>query len=140
MKKLIAIAALAAGTCFADTTPAMVSLVTPVQYPACDWSVTGLRFDWLYGQAHNVKGLDLGFINHATGDVTGIELGCAHIVKGGFLGGQLGFVNLTGTTRGVQFGFVNYTANMESGLQLGFINIIEKNGWLPIFPFINGGF
>lgn len=140
MKKLIAIAVLAAGTCFADTTPVMVSLVTPIQYPASNCDVTGLRFDFLYGQANNIKGLDIGFINHTMGGFTGVEFGCAHIVKGDFFGGQLGFVNMTGKTRGVQFGFVNYTENMDSGLQLGFINIIEKNGWLPIFPFINGGF
>ena len=50
MKKIIAIACVAAGTLFADTTPVMVSLVTPVQVPSRQYDVTGLRLSLIYGE------------------------------------------------------------------------------------------
>ena len=96
MMKLLILAALAAGTCLAGTTPVMVSLVTPVQAPSADFDVTGLRLDLIYGQAHNVTGLDLGI--------------------------------------------VNYAQTMEKGVQIGLVNIISRNGWMPVFPFVNGSF
>lgn len=211
MKKLLILAALAAGTCLAETTPVMVSLVTPVQAPSADSDVTGLRLDLIYGQAHNVTGLDLGIVNHTRGDFTGLELGGANIIGGRFIGGQLGLLNtinngaqawetlsygaqvglvnnadsfcglqdgflnfsnhsftglqssllnvandlrgvqcgyylifgvniVSGDMRGCQIGLVNYAQTMEKGVQIGLVNIISRNGWMPVFPFVNGSF
>ena len=45
MKKLVlSVVLAAAGAVFAETTPAMVSLVTPVQAPSSDVDVAGIRF------------------------------------------------------------------------------------------------
>lgn len=29
---------------------------------------------------------------------------------------------------------------MEKGVQIGLVNIISRNGWMPLFPFVNGSF
>ena len=125
MKKLIMMAAFAAGTCFAQTTPVMVSLVTPIQYPASSYDVTGIKYDFIYGRCRDLKGIDFGLANDIRGDFTGV---------------QLGFVNLSHSLYGVQFGFVNFSDSVKQGLQLGFLNFISRNGWFPVFPFINGKF
>lgn len=133
MKKLMVIAALAAGTCLAESTPVMVSLVTPVQAPSRTYDVTGLRLDLIYGQGHDLIGLDLGLANHSTGDFTGIGFGGVNLAGGRFLGGQLGLVNWNGNgmqpwesmSCGVQFGLLNM-ADSFCGLQDGLVNVSES--------------
>ena len=58
MKRIVAVACLVAGTLFADTTPVMVSLVTPVQAPSRSYDVTGLRLSFIYGECQDFTGLD----------------------------------------------------------------------------------
>lgn len=29
---------------------------------------------------------------------------------------------------------------MERGVQIGLVNIISRNGWMPLFPFVNSSF
>ena len=88
MKKLVAAFVLAAaGAVFADTTPVMVSLVTPVQAPSSDYNVAGIRLSLVYGQSRDFKGLDLGIANRSTGDFTGVGIGGANIADGILYGG-----------------------------------------------------
>ena len=56
---------LVAGMLFADTTPIMVSLVTPVQAPSARYDVTGLRLSLIYGECQEFTGLDIGIIGNA---------------------------------------------------------------------------
>ena len=211
MRKLLFIAAFAAGACLAETTPLMVSLVTPVQAPDSEMDVAGLRLDFIYGRAHGFKGLDLGVVNHTAGDFYGVALGGANLVNDEFCGAQLGLLNwndngnrawaqmsygaqigvvnyadmicgyqgglvnisessftgvqssllnvardmsglqegfylifavniASGSVRGCQIGLVNFAGTMEKGVQIGLVNIIANNGWMPVFPFVNGSF
>ena len=146
MKKLSLCAALlASGTLMADTSPVMVSLVTPAQFPSPETDVSGLRFDLIYGVGHNFSGIDLGVANHTRGDFVGAGLGFVNIVEGRISGGHLGFVNWNandaasgsvgfqsafvnraGSLCGWQNGFVNLTVDDFSGLQSGFVCATER--------------
>ena len=131
MKKLFAaIVIAAAGAAFAETTPAMVSLRTPVQIPARDYDVKGIRLSLIYGECETFKGLDIGIINNTTADFTGLAIGGGNISRDRFYGAALGFVNCNGSSsskwdevsKGCQVGFVNY-AESFCGLQKGLLNI-----------------
>ena len=212
MKNLLfAVSLLAASALSAETTPVMVSLVTPVQAPSSVYDVKGLRLSLIYGDCKDFTGLDLGLANRATGDFTGLAIGGVNIADGRFRGGQVGLVNwnsqsdrewpdrsigaqlgllnyadsfcglqsglvnisgnsvvgaqsglvncandvqgvqlgydfvfgvnvVSGTLSGLQLGLVNYAESVDGGLQIGLINIIARNGWLPVLPIVNGHF
>ena len=66
MKKCMSLVCLmAACALFADTTPVMVSLVTPVQVPSHRYDVTGLRLSLIYGDCQGFAGLDLGIVGNS---------------------------------------------------------------------------
>ena len=131
MKKLVMTLVLAAaGTVFADTTPAMISLVTPVQAPSHDFDVAGIRLSFVYGECGQFKGLDLGIANRASGAFRGVGIGGANLAGGCLYGGQIGLVNWNGNasrewdkvSKGGQVGLLNY-ADSFCGLQDGVVNI-----------------
>ena len=131
MKSYVSVVGLMmAGVLFADTTPVMVSLVTPVQAPSCDYDVTGFRLSLIYGECQEFTGLDIGIVDHARKDFTGVAIGGVNIVGDRLYGGQLGLINWNSNgatawerrSSGVQLGLVNY-AETFTGLQDGFVNI-----------------
>ena len=77
-------------------------------------------------------GLQSGFVNMA-GDFHGLQCGAAWF-------GLFGVNVASGKVRGCQIGLVNYAGEMECGLQIGFVNVIARNGWLPVLPIVNGRF
>ena len=131
MKKLIAaaIAAIAA-TVFAETTPVMVSLVTPVQAPSSSYDVTGFRLSLIYGECQEFTGFEIGIANRSASDFTGVGVGGVNIANGKVTGGQLGLVNWNdsgdasweGRSKGLQLGVVNYSRNF-CGLQDGILSV-----------------
>jgi len=134
MKRLIVAAVVAAaGFAFADSTPVMVSLLTPVQAPSSDYDVAGLRLSLIYGQCERFKGIDIGIANRADRDYTGLGIGGANIAGGKLIGGQVGLVNWNGAdtrdwaemSKGAQIGLVNY-AGTFCGLQDGVVNISDE--------------
>ena len=212
MKKLsFALSVLAAGAMFAETTPVMVSLVTPVQAPDRQCDVEGFRLSLIYGECGKFTGLEIGIVDNTRDDFAGLSIGGANLVGERMLGGQVGLVNWTagaadtwerrsigaqvgilnyaksfcglqdgvvnisedyfagletgllncandlhgvqcgyyflvalniasGNVRGCQIGLVNYADTMEGGVQIGLVNIISNNGWMPVFPIVNGSF
>jgi hypothetical protein len=104
------------------TSPAMIALCTPLQFPDSDWSVSGLRFNIFYSNCDIMTGLDLGFINRSR-------------ETRAF---QIGFANITETMGGFQFGVVNY-ADQAVGIQIGLVNIIADNT-APCLPLFNASF
>ena len=85
MKNLFAaVIVAAAGAAFAESTPAMVSLVTPVQVPARDYDVNGLRLSLIYGECKAFEGLDIGVVNNTTADFTGLAIGGGNVSKDRF--------------------------------------------------------
>ena len=140
---------------FGQGKPIQLSLFNPIQIIPESQSVSGFRFNLIYGKNVNVTGLDLGLVNYATGHQSGLQFGGVNLVDGGFLGAQLGFVGITKGNfqgfqwsavnvhqahfNGLQFSIVNYAATLK-GLQLGLINIIGEGGFLPVFPIFNFDF
>jgi len=119
-----------AGALFAETTPVMVSLCTPVQAPEASYDVTGLRLSLIYGDCHDFTGLDIGIVNSISGEFTGLAVGGANVTEGTVHGAQVGLLNWNGNgaaewenrSIGGQLGVVNY-AKYFCGLQDGFVNI-----------------
>lgn len=129
MKKILAAACIgAAGFAFADTTPAMVSLVTPLQAPSSSYDVEGIRLSLIYGECASLTGADIGIINNTKGEFAGLALGGGNIAGGRLHGAQLGLVNVNNNDTsawdsisiGVQCGLVNY-ADSFCGLQDGLL-------------------
>lgn len=132
-----------------------LSLFNPIQIVPESQSVSGFRFNLIYGKNANVTGFDLGLVNESTGLQKGVQWGIVNLTDGGVIGWQAGFVNLSkgfseglqtgsvnyhqGHFKGLQFAIVNYAATLH-GLQLGLINIIGEGGFLPVFPFFNFDF
>ena len=130
MKRIVMVACLVAGTLFADMTPVMVSLVTPVQAPSRGYDVTGLRLSLIYGECQEFTGLDIGIIDNSRKDFTGLAIGGINCVCDRIHGAQVGLVNWNGNgdtawerrSVGAQVGILNY-ADTFCGLQDGFVNI-----------------
>ncbi len=135
--------------------PVQLSVINPVQLFPEEDSVTGLRFNLIYGKNVAVTGLDIGLINYTgTGTMTGLQYGLVGIADSDFVGWQdnsvnvvrgyckglqWGVVNYAREMKGLQLGLINYTWNME-GLQLGLINIIREGAILPVLPLLNWSF
>ena len=133
----------------APMTPFMISLMTPAQAPSPEWDVTGLRIDLLYGRCQNLKGIDIGLVNHTVGNEVGLDVGLVNYVEENFTGLQVGAVNIGGRVKalqvglfneaddmsGLQIGLINHTRMMR-GVQVGFINVIENND-LSFLPIVN---
>ncbi|MBP5228442.1 MAG: hypothetical protein J6336_13765 [Kiritimatiellae bacterium] len=131
MKKWITLTALLmAGTLFSETTPVMLSLVTPVQAPSSEYDVTGFRLSLLYGDCHDFTGLDIGVVSRTAEDFTGLGIGGVNIAGGKLYGGQVGLINWSADKKtgwadistGLQLGALNY-AEAFCGLQDGLVNI-----------------
>ena len=135
--------------------PIQLALVNPIQIVPGSHSISGFRFNLIYGKNANVTGFDLGIANHTTGKEVGVQWGIVNLTDGGFTGWQDGFVNITkgmsvglqsgsvnyhnGHFNGLQISIVNYATTLK-GLQIGLINIIGKGGFLPVFPIFNFDF
>lgn len=132
-----------------------LSVINPVQLFPEEDSVTGLRFNLIYGKNTAVTGLDIGLVNHtSSGTMAGLQYGLVgiadsdfvgwqdnsvNVVRGFCKGMQWGVVNYAREMKGFQLGLVNYTWNME-GLQLGLINVIREGAFLPVLPLLNWSF
>ena len=135
--------------------PIQLSLFTPIQIVEETESISGFRFNLIYGKNANVSGFDVGLVNKTTEMQNGVQWGGVNLTDAGVKGWQAGFVNIskgsfvglqTGTVNyheghfnGLQFSIVNYAATLK-GLQLGIINIIGEGGFLPVFPIFNFDF
>lgn len=105
-----------------NTSPAMIALCAPLQFPDSDWNVSGLRIGIIYSNCDVMTGLDFGFINKSRETQAF----------------QIGFANITEAMGGLQIGIINY-ANRAVGIQIGFVNIIADNV-APCLPLFNASF
>ncbi|MFC1614103.1 LA_2272 family surface repeat-containing protein [Gemmatimonadota bacterium] len=139
----------------AQNRPIQIAIVTPLQLFPEENSISGIRFNLIYGRNVSVTGLDVGLINHTTtGKSKGIQFGmvsvvesdfmgwqdnCVSVTKGKFEGFQSGIINYSNNMNGFQLGLVNYAETMK-GLQVGLVNIIKQGGTFPVFPIVNWSF
>ena len=102
----------------------------------------------IYNYAENYTGVQIAFVNYASGEFIGVQWGFVNWTAGSFTGLQLGAVNYAATFSGLQLGVVNWATAAKSGVQVGLVNIIEENNWFTDFPqdlakgmvFVNWGF
>jgi hypothetical protein len=147
-------ALLAVAPAQAGDKPIQIALFSPVQIFSPEQSIAGLRISILYGRNVNMTGLDWGLVTRTTGKFEGVQWGVAGFVDGNATGIQANWVNITrqdftglqwgvynsaGHAEGVQVGLLNTTGSIK-GLQIGLLNFIQKGGWLPFFPIVNGNF
>ncbi|MCR5413465.1 MAG: hypothetical protein K6F50_01895 [Kiritimatiellae bacterium] len=123
-----------------------VGLVNWSDYGASGWEDVskGCQIG-LFNRAGSFCGLQDGIVNISGGTFTGLQSGLfnsAVNVNGVSCGCYLflGVNVATGRVRGCQLGLVNYAAEMECGVQIGLVNIIDRGGWMPVFPIVNGSF
>lgn len=127
----------------ASAEPIQLSLWAPdLQLRPAESDIKGLRLD-IYGQNHNVTGIDLGFAGVTTGDFNGYSSqwiynridGDAYGVVGGLflhVGGEGcglegGFVALFDKDfTGVASGFYNEIDGALTGVQFGFLNRVNE--------------
>lgn len=131
-----------------------LSLFTPISLAKAEDSVTGFRFNFIYGKNTSVGVVDLGLINHTTTMSKGLQWGAINITEGAQSGLQLATVNFNkGSSNGLQIApafnyaehagglqlaFVNF-ARKTSGVQIGAINIIKEGGQFPVMIIANWG-
>ena len=147
--------------------PIMFGFFTPLQIPAPDFDVSGLRLNIFYGTCCNFDGLDVGLVgvsrNHANGwlvnvvsvahgDGVGLNTGVVNCYGGDFKGLQIGVANWINSgdifqigvyngaydAQGLQIGVINTTTKLQ-GLQIGLVNVIQ-NSDVSFCPIINGVF
>lgn len=133
--------------------PLAIGIIPPIQMPAEDWDVVGLRLNLLAGRHNNVAILDLGtLVNLSLGQVTGLEIaglwnqvnqdlrgiqisGIANRVYGDLYGLQIaGIANYNGAakTTGMQVALVNVNQGNTTGLQIGLYNQVESMSGVQI--------
>ncbi len=170
MKKILfaAVIAFAAVSLRADADGYfMLSVFSPGQLPAPSSTIYGGRLSLIYGDCHELYGVDFGitgsvrehmdgaqfnlFWNGIGTDMAGFQLGVANTVEGYFAGWQLGLVNVSdelygcqlglvdvaSAVYGCQLGLVNVTTHLY-GCQLGLLNFSTDRAW-TFWPFINIG-
>jgi len=140
---------------YAENKPIQIALFTPLQIFSEDVSITGVRWNVLYGKNSSVTGLDFGLVNRTTEKMsTGVQVGILGFADRGWTGLQSNFVNVTRNEfKGVQFGFLNYTEDANGlmigiinyarrlyGIQIGLFNLIEAGGVAPVLPIVNWAF
>ncbi|MFA6929557.1 MAG: hypothetical protein WCT05_04465 [Lentisphaeria bacterium] len=133
--------------------PLAIGIIPPIQVPAENWDVVGLRLNLLAGRHNNVAILDLGsLVNLSLGQVTGLEIaglwnqvnqdlrgiqisGIANRVCGDLYGLQIaGIANYNGAaeTTGLQIALVNINQGNTTGLQIGLYNQVESMSGVQI--------
>jgi hypothetical protein len=135
----------------AEEKPVNLSLFTPVSIAKETDSVTGFRFNLIYGKNTSVGIVDLGLVNQTTKLSHGLQWGGVNYTEGAETGVQIATVNINmGTTKGLQWAGFNYAehagglqlavvnyAKTLDGIQVGVVNIIEKGGFLPVMIIAN---
>ena len=156
MKRLIVIMVLVLSiNSYAENKPIQIAFFTPIQIFDEDISITGVRWNVLYGKNSSVTGLDFGLVNRTTEKMShGVQFGLLAFADRGWTGWQNNFVNVTRNEfKGFQFGFLNYVedanglmigiinyARRLKGIQIGLFNLIEAGGVAPVLPIVNWAF
>ena len=156
MKKILiaAVIAFAAVSLRADADGYfMLSVFSPGQLPPPSSTIHGGRLSLVYGDCHELYGVDFGaagsvrermngaqfnvFWNGVGTDMAGLQLGMVNTVEGYFAGLQLGLVSVDEELYGCQIGLVNVTTHLY-GCQIGLLNFATDRAW-TFWPFINIG-
>ncbi len=134
--------------------PVMLSLPGHNNFPEGSDSVSGARLSLLYGEAQDVKGLNLSIlgiseVENFTGldlgwffgaskvnnEFKGVGLSFVNWHEGHDTGANIAFVNMVNDVNGVNLGGVNYTRGV-SNINIGLVNFNEYESLIDI-GFVN---
>ena len=117
----------------------MLSVFSPGQLPTPSSSIYGGRLSLIYGECHELYGLDVGLCGYVRERMCGAQLDAFWNGVGTDMAGcQIGLVNTAeGDAFGLQLGLVNVTDHLY-GCQLGLVNVVTDRDW-TFWPFINIG-
>ena len=117
----------------------MLSVFSPGELPTPSSSIYGGRLSLIYGECHELYGLDLGVAGYMRERLCGAQLNAVWNGVGTDVAGcQLGLVNTAeGDAAGLQLGLVNVADHLY-GCQLGLVNIVTDRA-CTVWPFINIG-
>ena len=119
---LLAAVAMAAPCIHAEeSSPVMLSLLNPVQWPSSQCDVGGFRLSLLYGQCDGFAGLDVGLVGLQAGLVNWNSNGDESSARRS-VGVQYGLLNYADSLLGLQDGWLNVSTGDMSGVQWGFLN------------------
>jgi len=154
-KLIIIIIILLAVRVYSQSKPIQIALFTPLQIFPEEVSITGVRWNVLYGKNSSVTGLDFGLVNRTTEKMsvgvqfgilgfadrgwTGLQSNTVNVTHNEFKGVQFGLLNYVDDANGVMIGVINYARRLY-GLQIGLFNLIEAGGVAPVMPIINWAF
>jgi len=101
---------------------------------------TGLQLSIYAEVGGTLRGVQLGVLRaDVEGDATGLQVSNIATRAASLVGAQISSLyNRAHAVRGLQIALVNDAHDLE-GLQIGILNL-NRNGWLPIVPFLNVGF
>ena len=117
----------------------MLSVFSPGQLPTPSSTIHGGRLSLIYGECHELYGLDLGVAGGVREYMAGAQLNAIWNGVGTDMAGvQIGLVNTAeGYLAGCQIGLVNVTDSLY-GCQIGLLNFATSRDW-SFWPFINIG-
>ena len=120
----------------------MLSVCSPGQLPAPTSSIYGGRLSLIYGECHELYGLDLsltgyvrermcgaqlnGFWSGVGTDMAGLQCGVVNTVDGYIAGLQLGVMNFTRDLYGCQISLSNVAFEDVYGCQIGLVNVADS--------------
>jgi hypothetical protein len=147
MKKL-SLAVMAAGVvcCIANAkefygevdhpvTPFKMALADPIQLPASNYKVYGMRCNIFVGNSFTMRGLDIGLVGMTENTNVGLAINAANWVDGEMCAAQIGAIGnvVNGSSTGFQLStVVNYNQTLFTGMQGSMINF---NGQFKGFQF-----
>lgn len=106
--------------------PLSLSLACPLQLPDSTYNINGLALDVIYGEHHNMNGLDVGLVSFNTGNVKALQIkGLASWTDFSVYGWQMsGLANVAmGNAYGLQLSsLVNYNRGEFAGVQIAAAN------------------
>lgn len=120
----------------------MLSVCSPGQLPAPTSSIYGGRLSLIYGECHELYGLDLGVTGYVRErlcgaqlnglwsgvgtDMAGLQVGAVNTVDGYGAGLQVGAMNFLTELYGCQIGLSNVAFRDVYGCQIGLVNVADS--------------
>ena len=119
-----------------------LAMFAPGEMPAPSYTINGARLSLIYGDCHELNGLDVSVVgsvrermcglqlgalwNDVGTDAYGLQIGCVNDVAGDIEGLQIALLNIGGILHGCQIGLANFTNTDAVGCQIGIFNYTDN--------------
>ena len=119
-----------------------LAVFAPGEMPAPSYTINGARLSLIYGDCHELNGIDVGTVGSVRErlcglqvnalwsdvgtDAYGLQIGCVNNVTGDAGALQIALLNLVGDLHGCQIGLANVASNDAVGCQVGLFNYTDN--------------